>query len=69
MAGFQSSDTGIVIYDEFTNEYFAGLNTFNKWLRNAKIYHSEKYVKQVLKKYNNRPLKTRRVTIQIVEEN
>lgn len=36
-----TSDGGYVIYSIKTDEYYCGLNKFNKQLRQAKIYHSK----------------------------
>lgn len=41
-------DTGIVIKDNETNEYYAGLNQWDKQLRKAKIYHSKRYVNDIM---------------------
>lgn len=41
-------DSGFVIYDEDVNEYFCGLNMWDKQLRKAKIYHSKNYAQQAI---------------------
>lgn len=38
----------MVIIDTKTDEYYCGLNTWSKQLRNAKVYHSEKYVQNAI---------------------
>lgn len=51
-------DTGIVIKDMKTNEYYAGFNNWDKQLRKAKIYHSKRYANDVLvdSRFSNRKL-------------
>lgn len=53
-------DSGFVIYDETRNEFFCGLNTWDRQLRKAKVYHSERYLKQALEseQKNGRKLTT-----------
>lgn len=40
-------DSGLVIKDEKDN-YYCGLNKWDKQLRKAKIYHSERYAKEYM---------------------
>lgn len=41
-------DYGLVIIDTTTNKYYCGCNKFDVQLRKAKIYHSEKYAKDII---------------------
>lgn len=43
------NDNGYVIYNIDTNTYFCGLNQWDKQLRKAKIYHSDKYINDAIK--------------------
>lgn len=43
-----TQDSGIVIYDINANQYFCGLNTWDKQLRKAKIYHKLSYAENAL---------------------
>lgn len=44
----ENYDFGKVIYDVSTGMYYSGLNTFKKQLREAKVYHSNKYLKEAI---------------------
>lgn len=43
-----TSDGGYAVYNIKTDEYYCGLNKFNKQLRQAKIYHSKKWADDVI---------------------
>lgn len=45
---FKNYDFGKVIYDTSTGMYYSGLNKFKKQLRDAKVYHSNKYLKEAI---------------------
>lgn len=57
------SDTGTVIYDADTNQFWCNLNTWSASIRKAEIYHSDKYVQNVIRKFPDKNLKTASVTI------
>lgn len=44
-------DKGIVILNTVTEEYYCGLNKFDKQLRKAKIYHSKKWAEEAISNY------------------
>lgn len=48
------NDNGQVIYNINTNEYFCGLNQWDKQLRKAKIYHSDRYINDAIKDQTNK---------------
>lgn len=62
-------DTGYVIKDSTTKEYYCGLNTWDKQLRKAKIYHSVKYANDVINddKFSNRTMHIAKVEIKEVD--
>lgn len=62
----ETLDTGIVIYDVNTKQYWCNQNSWSPLLRKAEIYHSMHYVDQVIKKFPNKNLETAIVTISIV---
>ena len=39
----KTEDSGLVVFRLDTQEYFCGLNKFDRQLRKAKIYHSKKW--------------------------
>lgn len=45
---FKNYDFGKVIYDVSNGMYYSGLNTFKKQLRDAKVYHSNRYLKEAI---------------------
>lgn len=51
---FENYDFGKVIYDVSTGMYYSGLNTFKKQLREAKVYHSNKYLKEAIETLTNK---------------
>lgn len=59
----QESDTGIVIYDADTNQFWCNQNAWSTNLRKAEIYHAPRYVNDVIQKFPTRNLKTATVTI------
>ena len=64
--GIMLEDKGIVLVDVDTNEFYCGLNTFDKNLRKAQVYHKEKFAQDVIDKYQNRKLTFQNVEIKIV---
>lgn len=42
------TDSGLVIYNKVSKLYYAGLNTWQKGLRHAKVYHSERYLREAI---------------------
>lgn len=59
----ETKDTGIVIYDADTHQFWCNLNKWSQNLRHAEIYHSMAYVDAVIQKFLKRNLKTATVTI------
>lgn len=61
-------DGGYVIKDSITKEYFCGMNTWDKQLRKAKIYHSVKYANDVMNdsRFGNRTMNIAKVEIKEV---
>lgn len=51
---FENYDFGKVIYDTSTEMYYSGLKTFKKQLKDAKVYHSNKYLKEAIKTLTNK---------------
>lgn len=49
-----TQDNGIVILDTENNTYYCGLNTWDKQLRKAKIYHKDKWANDVILEYNKK---------------
>lgn len=45
---FENFDFGKVIYDTSTRMYYCGLNTFKNQLREAKVYHSNRYLRETI---------------------
>ena len=45
---FKNYDFGKVIYDVSNGMYYSALNTFKKQLRDAKVYHSNRYLKEAI---------------------
>lgn len=43
-----TSDSGYVAYNKDKDIYFCGLNTWDKQLRKAKIYHSDKWLREII---------------------
>lgn len=59
-------DGGIVILDTENNTYYCGLNTWDKQLRKAKIYHQNKWADDVIKDYNKKgKSKLTKITVSI----
>lgn len=58
------ADVGYVVKDSNTKEYYCGLNTWDKQLRKAKIYHSTRYANNVM---NDNKFKSRTMNIVKVE--
>lgn len=58
-------DDGYVIKDSITKEYFCGMNTWDKQLRKANIYHSVKYANHVMNdsRFSNRTMNIVKVEI------
>ena len=51
---FENYDFGKVIYDTSTGMYYNSLNMFKKQLRDAKVYHSDKYLKEAIETLTNK---------------
>lgn len=51
---FENYDFGKVIYDTSTGMYYNGVNMFKKQLRDAKVYHNDKYLKKAIKTLTNK---------------
>lgn len=49
-----TQDNGIVILDTENNTYYCGLNTWDKQLRKAKIYHKDKWADDVMLEYSKK---------------
>lgn len=65
---FRDYDFGKVIYDTSTGMYYSGLNTFKKQLREAKMYHSNKYLKEAIETLiNKQKIKPNNIEIREVE--
>ena len=47
-----AADKGYVIKNEYNGLYWCGLKQWDKQLRKAKIYHSEKYATDAIKQYS-----------------
>lgn len=54
-------ENGIVLKNS-DGIYFCGLNTFDKKLRKAKIYHSEKYAQDTINRINSDEYDIGRIT-------
>lgn len=65
---FRDYDFGKVIYDTSTGMYYSGLNTFKKQLREAKVHHSNKYLKEAIETLiNKQKIKPNNIEIREVE--
>ena len=65
---FRDYDFGKVIYDTSTGMYYSGLNTFKKQLREAKMYHSDKYLKEAIETLiNKQKIRPNNIEIREVE--
>mgnify|MGYP004457710709 FL=1 len=65
---FRDCDFGKVIYDTSTGMYYSGLNTFKKQLREAKVYHSNKYLKEAIETLiNKQKIRLNNIEIREVE--
>lgn len=65
---FENYDFGKVIYDTSTGMYYSDLNMFKKQLRDAKVYHSNKYLKKAIKTLTNKQkIKPNNIEIREVE--
>lgn len=51
---FENYDFGKVIYNTSTGMYYSGSNMFKKQLRDAKVYHSNKYLKEAIEILTNK---------------
>lgn len=65
----EMADGGYVVKDTLNKQYFCGLNTWDKQLRKAKIYHSEKYATEIVEdpRYSNRTMSIVKVEIKEVD--
>lgn len=65
---FKNYDFGKVIYDVSNGMYYSALNTFKKQLRDAKVYHSNRYLKEVIETLiNSQKVEPNNVEIREVE--
>lgn len=65
---FENFDFGKVIYDTSTGMYYCGLNTFKNQLREAKVYHSNKYLKEAIETLiNKQKIRLNNIEIREVE--
>lgn len=65
---FENYDFGKVIYDTSTGMYYSGLKTFKKQLRDAKVYHSNKYLKEAINTLiNSQKIEPNNIEIRDVE--
>ena len=65
---FKNYDFGKVIYDVSNGMYYSGLNTFKKQLRDAKDYHSNRYLKEAIETLiNSQKVEPNNVEIREVE--
>lgn len=65
---FRDQDFGKVIYDASTGMYYCGLNTFKKQLRDAKVYHSDRYLKEAIQTLlDNNKIKPNNIEIREIE--
>lgn len=60
-------DSGIIIFDADTNEYWCNMNAWSKELRKACIYHSMNWVHDVIKKFPDRNLKIAYADIRVTD--
>lgn len=63
----QTYDSGIVIFDEDTKEYWCNLNTWSQDIRKVCIYHSMEWVQEIINKFPNRNLKIAHVDIRLTD--
>lgn len=65
---FENYDFGKVIYDLSTGMYYCGMNTFKNQLRDAKVYHSDKYLKEAIQTLiGNYKIKVNNIEIREIE--
>ena len=65
---FKNYDFGKVIYDTSTGMYYSCLNMFKKQLRDAKVYHSDKYLKEAIETLiNKQKIRPNNIEIREVE--
>lgn len=65
---FENYDFGKVIYNKSTGMYYSGLKTFKKQLRDAKVYHSDKYLKEAIETLTNKQkIRPKNIEIREVE--
>lgn len=60
-------DSGIIIFDADTKEYWCNMNAWSKELRKACIYHSMNWVQDVIKKFPDRNLKIAYADIRVTD--
>lgn len=60
-------DSGIIIFDADTNEYWCNMNAWSKKLRKACIYHSMNWVQDVIKRFPDRNLKIAYADIRVTD--
>lgn len=65
---FKNYDFGKVIYDVSNGMYYSDLNTFKKQLRDAKVYRSNRYLKEAIETLiNSQKVEPNNVEIREVE--
>ena len=65
---FKNYDFGKVIYDVSNGMYYSDLNTFKKQLRDAKVYRSNRYLKEAIETLiNSQKVEPNNVAIREVE--
>lgn len=69
---FTNCDFGKVIYDTSTGMYYCGLNTFKNQLRDARVYHGDRYLQEAIQtlvnkhKINPNNIEIREVELKVV---
>ena len=64
------NDIGLVIFDKKHQLYFCGMKKWSNQLRQAQVFHSEKYLNEAVIKFKDRldDLMIRTVEISVVNE-
>lgn len=65
---FTNYDFGKVIYDTSTGMYYCGLNTFKNQLRDARVYHGDRYLEEAIQTLvNKHKIKENNIEVKEVE--
>ena len=65
---YLNKDAGKVIFNTANNTYYCGMNTFKNQLRDAKIYHSDRYLIEAIQSLiNSNRLRVTDIAIKTVE--